>query len=297
MSVIVQRSQIVKPTESVQLISKFYKNGVLTDTDSFPTVSIIQPDGMVIISNTTQGVYRLAVGTYAFLYDVPLVGALGVWTDRWTGSISGNITINEFNFIIEATQLPSINSDGYLSLGDPICFSYSQIAIRNINILMAIVRARLSSSGLSKTKDEFGNDVFQSCDIFSVEQLTVFIAAALSAFNQIPTFTAFTFESTEILNIFAEVIVQHAVIYALSAKSIQERGREFGLTDNGVSFTPPSVAELLNSQFTAELGAWGEKVKLIKANMKPIGVGLSQYASMGSPRLRVFRSLRSRQLY
>lgn len=297
MTTILSRGQVIQPTQSVQLISKYYTNGVLSDLDSFPQIAIIEPSGNVSFGPTSQGVYRLAVGTYAYQLEIPFTTSLGVWTDRWTGVLHGINQVNEYNFVVETSQLPEINSDGYVSLGQDPGFNYSQIAIQNINMLMKAVRVRLSSSGLAKTTNSFGETVYSNCDIFSVDQLTIFIAMALSAFNQIPTFTAFTFESTEIITIFFEVIMQHAVITALSAKSLPERGREFSITDNGVALTPPGMSELLNTQFNAELANWYEKCKLIKMNMKGAPLGISLGSAMGSPRLRTLRSLRARQVY
>ena len=297
MVTLVNRGEIAKPTETIQLTAKFYKNGVLTDLDSFPQISIIQPNGMAIIANSSLGVFRLGVGIYGFDYEIPFTTSLGTWTDRWAGQMAGQTIIQEFNFTVFTTQVPAVNTDGYVALGDDPGFSYSQAAIQNINLIMKAVKARLSSSGLAKTTDSFGNVTYQSCDIFSVDQLVIFIAGALSAFNEIPTFTAFTFESTEIITIFFEVIVQHAVIYALSSKALIERGREFTITDNGVAFNPPTVSELLSSQFSAELGNWFEKVKLIKMNMKPLPLGISLGSAMGSPRLRILRTMRARQIF
>ncbi len=297
MTTILSRGQVIQPTQSVQLISKYYANGVLSDLDSFPQIAIIEPSGNVSFGPTSIGVYRLAVGTYAYQLEIPFTTSLGVWTDRWTGVLNGVNQVNEYNFVVETSQLPALNTDGYVALGDDPGFNYSQIAIQNINMLMKAVRVRLSSSGLAKTTNSFGETVYSNCDIFSVDQLTTFIAMALSAFNQIPTFTAFTFESTEIITIFFEVIMQHAVITALSAQALKEAGREFTITDNGVSWTPPSLSSKLAEQFNAELGNWAEKAKLIKQNMKSTGLGISLGSAMGSPRLRILRTVRARQIY
>jgi hypothetical protein len=293
----IQRSQIAKPTETIRLTAKFYKNGVLADLDSFPQVAIMQPNGNVIFGASSLGVYRLAVGTYGYDFEIPFTTSLGTWMDRWSGQMSGQTIINEYSFTVFTTQVPAVNTDGYVALGDEPVYNFSQAAINNINIIMKGVRTRLASSGLAKTTDAYGNITYQNCDIFSVDQLTAFIVGALSAFNEIPTFTAFTFESSEVINIFWEVLVQHAVIYALASKALVERGREFSITDNGVSFQPPTVSELLNTQFSAELGNWDAKVKLIKMNCKPSPLAISLGSSMGSPRLRILRTARARQIY
>ena len=53
-----------------------------------------------------------------------------------------------------------------------------------------------------------------------------------------------------IYGIFAAIIIQGAVLLALAAQALIERGREFSITDNGITFQPPAVAEMLNAQFT-----------------------------------------------
>jgi hypothetical protein len=102
MVTIKNRGRGVQPTEAIQLIAKFYDaNGVLADLDSFPTISIIQPDGNVIFSPTSAGVFRLAVGTYGFLYDVPYTTNSGVYIDFWQGTLNGFALQAQFNFIVE----------------------------------------------------------------------------------------------------------------------------------------------------------------------------------------------------
>jgi hypothetical protein len=133
---------------------------------------------------------------------------------------------------------------------------------------------------------------------FSTEQLTSFLAISLSMFNQIPHFTFFTFEDTNIIQQFHEIIVQGAALYALSSKALLERGREFSLSDNGVQFTPPTVSDLMQTEWNAELTLHFEKVKYIKANMKPspLGAGTLTISTSRHPAIARLRHLRSRQL-
>lgn len=293
------RSTGVMPTEAIQLTAKFYDfAGNLTDLDSFPTISIIQPDGLVLLGPSSAGVYRQkSTGVYSYLLDVQYNYPLGVSIDRWVGQLNGFTMQAEFNFVVAVGDQVKLPTDGYLVLGQDLGFNYSQNAIANIDSLIKGLRNRLKSSGLAKTLDEFSNPIYQTCDVFSVDQLVTFLATALSAFNMIPTFTEFTFEDSEIIRTFYAVIIQHAVLSALSAQAIIERGREMNITDNGISLVMPSIAEMLNSQYTAELGNWTDMVKLIKQNMKPICQGIASYSSLGSPRLRILRTLRQRQIF
>ncbi len=299
MVIIRQRGENVQVNESILLRARFYNNGVLADLDSFPQISIVQPSGAVMIGPTSAGVVREAVGVYSYIMEAEYNQALGVYYDIWQGLLNGSVLIQEYNFIVLNTQMQGINSDGYISLGDETPFNYSQNAIMNINKLMKGLRARLNSRGKSKQKDEFGNVQYVDCDIFSVEQLTVFIATALTAFNEIPHITFYTFEDTDIINLFYDVILDYAVILAIESKLAIERGRELTIQDSGVSFSPPGVSDILNSLMGLRLSHWFEKIKLIKSNLKPSPMGMGTLTSFGgnSPQIARLRHLRSRQIY
>lgn len=300
MVVLRARSEIVGPTETVQLRALFRDgSGNPADLDSFPLVSIIQPSGNVVLGPTGAGVYRLSPGLYGFDYTSGIYPEVGVWTDTWQGIMSNSVVIGTFNFVIYTTQMPAINTDGYEHLGDDPGFNYSQVAIHNINKLLKTLKARLNSSGKSKSKDEFGNDIFIDCDIYTVDTLVTFIANSLTYFNAIPHFTMFTFEDTPIIDQFHDLLVQGAVIGAVASKALIERGREFQITDNGVSFTPPTVSELLNTQWTTEFSSYREDIKMIKGNMKPspLGLGTLTISTSRNPAIARLRHLRARQIF
>lgn len=293
------RSEIVGQTETVQLRVHFRDlSGNLADLPIFPNVTIIQPSGNVAINAASAGVYHLSTGVYGFDYTIGINSAIGVYTDFWRGALNGNILTNELNFVVINTQLPAVNSDGYVALGDDPGFDYSQLATQNINKLLKTLRARLNSAGKAVSTDSFGNKIYVDCDIYSVDTLVTFLANSITLFNEIPHFTFFTFDDTPIIDQFHDIIVQGATIMALSSKALIERGREFQITDNGVNFTPPTVSELLNTEWSAELANHMEKVKLIKFNMKPspIGLGTLTISTSRSPALARLRHLRARQL-
>lgn len=293
------RGEGVQLNENIKLIARFYDNtGSLADTDSFPAVSIVQPSGAVMFSPTSMGVTREAVGVYSYIFPIVYNASLGIYYDIWQGTVGGNVVIQEYNFIVQSTQLPGINSDGYAKLGDDVPFNYSQVAIKNINKLIKGLRARLNSSGKSKQKDEFGNEIFVDCDIYSVQQLVTFIACSITAFNEIPHFTFFTFEDTEIIDQFYDVILNYSIILAIESKLAIERGRELTINDAGVSFSPPGVSDILNSIMGVQLSHWFEKIKLIKANMKPAALGLGTLTAFGgnSPQIARLRHMREKRL-
>lgn len=287
------------PGDTIRLRAQFNgSDGQPADTDSFPSITIVQPTGGVIIGPTSAGVFHESTGVYGFDLEVGLMPDIGVWRDIWQGTLSGFTVTNEFTFQVNTTQLPAINTDGYKHLGDDPGFNYSQNAICNINNLLKSLRARLKSSGNHRTTDEFGNIIFADCDIFSTDQLVTFVAHALSEFNEIPHFTFFTFEDTPIIEQFHAVLVQGAVLMALSSQALIERGREFQITDNGIGFTPPTISEMLSTQWSTELANWYQKIDLIKKNLKPGPLGLGTFsATRGAiPLVRRLRTLRARQI-
>ncbi len=294
------RGEGVLKNESIRLIARFYNNsGILADLDSFPNITIIQPSGAVLLGPTSAGVSRDAVGTYSYILPIQYNQSYGGYFDVWRGTMSGNNLVQEYNFLVLNSQIPESASDGYLHIGDDVGFNYSQNAIFNINKLMKALRARLNSRGLAKTKDEFGNTTYEDCDIFSVEQLTVFIAEALAGINYVPHFTFFTLEDTEIIDFLFDLIVQYAYFLAIESKVLLERGRELSINDNGVTFQPPGISDMMNSIMQLEINNWWDRVKLVKANMKPSPMGLGTATRLGAstnPQVARLRHLRQRQI-
>src|ERR1700722_17915099 len=182
-----QRGEIIEPTDQANLTITFKDaGGNPINTDSFPTVSIVQPSGLVMLVPTSVGVSQLGTGMYSYFFTAPINGPLGVWNDVWTGYINGFRVEASFQFIVNMTQIPQVASDDQVHLGQDPGYHYSQCAIKNINKLIKSLRARLNSSGKAKSADAFGNVTYVDCDIFSVDTLTAFIATALWDFNQIP---------------------------------------------------------------------------------------------------------------
>jgi hypothetical protein len=294
------RGENVSFGETVQLRALFKDAlGSPADLDIFPTITLVQPSGAVAAGPTSLGVFRLSTGLYGFDYPVELNASLGVWNDIWDGTLLGQPVSGSFNFVVQNTQLPAVNTDGYVHLGDDPGFCYSQIAIQNINVMIKTLRARLDSRGKATVTDSFGNDILVDCDIYTIDSMVSFLADSLTLFNEIPHFTNFTFQDTEILQQFHNVIVQGATIMALAGKALLERGREFQFTDNGINFNPPTVSELMATEWSTELANHFEKIKLIKQNMKPapLGLGTLTISTSRHPAIRRLRHLRARQLF
>lgn len=293
------RGELIDVTDQVNLTIQFKDgSGAPVDTDSFPQISIIQPSGLVALAPTSTGMARVGVGKYSFIWTVPINGPYGVFNDIWSGYINGFKVETTFNFVVAHTQMPSINTDGYVHLGDDPGFNYSQAALMNINHLIKSLKARLNSSGKAKSTDSYGNVIYVDCDIFSIDMLTTFIATALWDFNQVPYFTFFQFDDNNFVQQFGEILVEGATLYALASKALIERGREFQISDNGLNFNPPTVSELMSTQYSTLLSHYWEKLKYIKNSLRPAPKGLGVF-SMNSginPAFARLRHLRSRRL-
>lgn len=293
------RGEFVDVTEQISLTIQFKDtSGNPIDTDSFPKISIIQPSGHVLMSFTSTGVERISTGKYSYTYTIPYNGPYGVWQDIWQGSINGFQIEQAFQFVVSHTQHPAINSDGYINLGDDPGFEFSQNAIKNINKLIKKMKARLNSSGKILSKDQYGNDIYVDCDIYSIDMLVTFLCMALSYFNSVPYFTFFKFDDDLFVDQFGEIIVEGAVLYALASMALIERGREINIQDNGLSFQPPTISELLNTQYSGALNLYWDQVKYIKNSLRPFAIGLGTF-SMNSPSNPVvarLRHLRARRI-
>lgn len=292
------RGELLEPTDIVNLTIQFYDGfGNPANTVSFPQISIVQPSGGVALMPTSAGVSQIDVGKYMYQFIVPYNGPFGVWNDVWMGMVGNYVHTETRSFIVEHTDLPAINTDGYVHLGDDPGFNYSQIAIRNINKIMKSLKARLNNDGKAQSTDPYGNVTYIDCSVFSVEMLTTFIATALTDFNQVPYFTFFTFEDTPIIDQFLDIIVEGATLSALASQALIERGREFQITDNGVNFNPPTVSELLQTQYSTLLTNYYDKLRYIKNSMRPAPRGLGTLRPLAtSPQFLRLRHLRARQI-
>jgi hypothetical protein len=296
---IVARGELIEPCANVGLTVQFKDgNGNLVNTDTFPTLTIIQPSGLVGIGPTTIGVFQVGTGQYEFIYQVPIDGPFGVWNDVWQATINGFPVQNTFSFVVAHTDQPGINSDGYVRLGDDVGFTYSQTALFNINKVIKMMRQRLNSSGKAKSTDAYGNVIYVDCDIFSVDMLATFAAMSLNEFNSTPYFTSFSWDDSWFFTQFSQVIADGGVMFAMASQALIEKGREFQLTDNGVSFNPPNVGEMLETQYGVLIQHHWEQVKYIKNSMRPNPLGLGVFGMMNgvSPSIKRLRWLRERQI-
>lgn len=140
----------------------------------------------------------------------------------------------------------------------------------NLDRLVKLLQARLSSAGKTQSADEHGNVVYVDCDIFTTDLLKQFLQLSMSEFNQTPHFTNYSFEDTAVIDTMTDLLVEGAVLSALSSRSLLERGREFTIADGGagITFNPPSVSEMLHTQWSTLLEYHFRKLKYVKEHIK-----------------------------
>lgn len=271
--------------------------GQAVDADSTPMVSIKDGDGNLVRPLSASGVVRLDTGIYRLSYPVPASSTSGIWTDTWRAVVDGFTADNSLTFIV-LTSSASIDVDGK-QIGDDPCVYYTQAEIEGINILMHQLRCRLRDTKdiMKEAQDEYGNIVLENCPIWSDDTLLCFLRNSLSEFNQTPHFTDFTFADRVIWDRNAHVVVEGAYIIALGAGMLAEAGREFTITDNGITMQPPPLSTVMNNQFGSLLSAHAERLKHIKTSMKPAPLGVGTFRVLAvSPAFLRLRHLRQRQI-
>lgn len=138
-------------------------------------------------------------------------------------------------------------------------------------------------------------DTDPSCFAFSEDEIDMYLETSLWAFNAKPTFTALMWDGLQPR--WLNIIVKGAVVWALYAQSLLESGREFTISDNGISYTPPPVSDKMQSYASALLAHYEKELQDIKQNFRPIpaAVGFASVTEM-STSLRRLRHLRERRI-
>ncbi|MAG24541.1 hypothetical protein CMI47_03080 [Candidatus Pacearchaeota archaeon] len=290
--------------EDVELSIQYYgPDGLAANADATPELKITDPDGATILATTSTGVSKSDTGLYVYTYSVSSTADKGLWTDTWTADVDGVTLSNEFKFLTtdEASAVA-----GTATLGDDVEFDFSESELTGLNILLKILKAKLRSDGQKPSRDEYGafitdgygELVMEDCNVFSDELLACFLCSALSEFNMIPFFTAYTFADEIIYKTFSAAITEGAHIVALASQSMVEKGRDFQISDGGISYQPPALGDFLQSQYQAFLTSYRERLKFIKNSIRPgpASFGTFTNLSSGAPAFVRLRHLRSRRI-
>lgn len=269
--------------------------------DSTPSVSILSGAGQTLRALSSSGVYKNTdvTGLYYFDYTIPEGISDGYATDHWQFEIGGETITADFEFLaIDGGEATEAEEPEFTPSVDGWEASWNKVERDNINYLLNLLDNRLVSSGVILRPNGMGGMTESSCDIFTLEQLVNFLMGSLSSFNSYPHFTNFTFNDTGIIHQFADVLIQGAALNAMAAKALMEKGKEYTFNDNGVSFGLPAVSEVLMTQYTTEFSNYTERVKYIKANMKPAPLAVASWRPTAvAPVFRALRHLRDRRIY
>lgn len=302
------RATAVQGQEVLLQIQFFDTNGEEVNADSTPTISIRDIDGNIIVAETSQHVEKVDTGLYQYRYRVPDDAIEGAWMDDWTAIID-EAEFSTTLFFTVVTPVAGITADsgpGRVSLADDVVFDFSQEEIKGINILLKLLKSRLRSTGIRPVRDEFGAFVTdgygelitEECNVFDDDILVAFLCQALSEFNMVPFFTAYSFADQIIQTLFSSAIVEGAYIFALASQALVEKGRDFQISDGGVSYQPPQLGDFIQSHYGTWLTSYRERLKFIKNSIRPGPRGFGTYSNLGSaaPAYTRLRHLRARRI-
>ena len=286
---------------SIQYVDQ---SGNFVDPSTFPTVSVVDPTNTIIVNaNQTTGVSRQDIGNYYYDYIIPDNGVLGTWQDIWSVSVNGVPFTKLLNFTVTMQTSPVV-----ADAGQEIDPQLSSVAIKNVSLLMKLLRIRLASDGVRRKRDKYGqyiidnngNYVMEPCNVFTTEELYTFLKASLAEFNSIPHFTSFTFDDPNFVNTFQQELTEGAFIMAMATQGLREKGREFQMTDDGLSYQPPQIADYLKGLLSDFMNSYRERIKFIKCQFKPNPTGFGTVYSLAgggvSPAFIRLRHLRARQI-
>ena len=290
--------------EDVELSIQFYGvDGLPSDADTTPQIRITNPDGDVILSSTSSGVTRADLGLYVYTFSVGDSVDKGLWTDTWIADVGGANLSNEFKFLV-ADEASS--TAGAARLGDEVEFDFSEAELVGLNILLKYLKARVQSDGQKPSRDQYGAFIYdgygelvmEDCNVFSDEILACFLCSALSEFNMVPFFTSFSFADEIIYKTFSHAIVEGATILALSSQALVEKGRDFTISDGGISYQPPALGDFLVTNYNNFLSSYRERLKFIKNSIRPGPASYGTYTNLssGAPAFTRLRHLRSRRI-
>ena len=173
--------------------------------------------------------------------------------------------------------------------------------------MLKFLKARLRNDGKKPVRDQFGAIVYdaygdivtEECNVFSDDLLVCFLCQALSEFNMVPFFTSYTFADELIYKLFAAALTEGAYVFATASQALVEKGRDFTISDGGLSYQPPMLGEFLQSHYGTWLTSYRERLKFIKNSIRPGPKSFGTYSNLssGAPAFTRLRHVRQRKIY
>jgi hypothetical protein len=297
------RNKAIRGQDFVLSIQYYGIDGLPTNTDSTPEITLKDLQGTTVLGPTSLGVSRVDTGLYNYTYTVPKLADKGNWSDTWSATVSGINVQNVFQFLVvdEASS-----TAGTIRLGDDVAFDFNDAEILGINTLLKFLKARLRNDGKKPVRDQFGAIVYdaygdivtEECNVFSDDLLVCFLCQALSEFNMVPFFTSYTFADELIYKLFAAALTEGAYVFATASQALVEKGRDFTISDGGLSYQPPMLGDFLQSHYGTWLTSYRERLKFIKNSIRPGPKSFGTYSNLssGAPAFTRLRHARSRRI-
>lgn len=139
-------------------------------------------------------------------------------------------------------------------------------------------------------------DTDPQCWAFTEDEIDMYLEIGLSNFNQTPMFTGYTWGTLE--SRWLSLIVLGGQISALYAQGLIEAGREFTITDNGISFNPPQLSGYMQTIASQLIGFYTTQLQAVKGNMKPSPEGVGTFRVLAiHPAFMRIRHLREKAIY
>lgn len=302
------RDHAIQGQEVALQIQFFDSCGNKVVADKTPSIEITDLDGLIVLGSTSKNVEHLGNGLYQYIYRVPSSGDAGIWLDKWVADIDQATLITSFPFTVTtpAVGLSASTGPGKISIADDVVFDFSDEEIKGVNILLKFLKARLRSTGLKPARDvdgafildAQGDVVTEVCNVFDDETLICFLCQGLSEFNSVPFFTSFTFADNPTQTLFGQMIVEGAYVFAIASQALLEKGRDFSISDGGVSYQPPQLGDFLQSHYGTWLSSYRDRLKFVKNSIRPgpRGYGTHTNLTSAAPAYTRLRHLRGRRI-
>ena len=302
------RDSAVQGQEVALQIQFFDSCGDEIAADETPSIQISDLDSNIVVASTTDDVQHLGDGLYQYLFRVPSAGDAGMWLDEWSAIIDEAVLTTSFSFtvITPTSGLSADTGPGKIRLADDVTLDFSDEELETINLLLKFLKARLRSAGLKPLRDidgafitdGYGQVITEECNVFDDDVLVCFLCQGLSEFNAVPFFTGFTFADQIIKTLFGQMIVEGAYVFALASQALLEKGRDFTITDGGVSYQPPQLGDFIQAHYGTWLTSYRERLKFVKNNIRPGPRSYGTHTNLtgAAPAYTRLRHLRARRI-
>jgi hypothetical protein len=262
--------------------------GFPKDSETLPTIEVLDAASDTVIATTASEIYRVAVGRYRYDLTVPTSFQEGLWSDRWAATIDGYSVENVFDFTVSSVATAeavgaSVPVKQYTLDDEEIQEELTQQEIKGILRLRKFLKMRVRSTAFKPDGTP--------CPLLPNDQLDLALLSSLAEFNATPVLTSFSFDSDFIQKVCADIVTQGAMLIVWAGQAVIEAGFEFTVNDNGVTYNPPPVSSTISGIYNSNLSDYRAKLKEIKRNLRPSPKGLASGNIFAiNPRLRAIKN-------